>query len=132
MESRCFTEGGVTCIDCHDPHISGEYGALLEPGPASDRFCVRCHQQIAGAVEEHTRHRAGGEGSRCYGCHLPRTLEGLGMVDDFDYVRVRTHELDHIPYPESSVRFAEGAGMPNACTECHADRSAEWAVEWSK
>ena len=54
------------------------------------------------------------------------------MVDDFDYARVRTHELDHIPYPESSVRFAKGAGMPNACTECHADRSAEWAVEWSK
>ena len=72
------------------------------------------------------------EGARCYGCHLPRTMEGLTMVGDFDYARIRTHELDHIPYPESTVRFGGPTAMPNACDDCHADRGAAWAAEWSR
>jgi hypothetical protein len=45
------------------------------------------------------------------------------------YNRIRTHEMDHIPYPESSVRFAS---MPNACNACHTDRDAEWSALWTK
>jgi len=130
-ESRCFLEGGVTCIDCHAMHDPGEYRELLRAGTASDDFCLRCHEGIADPIETHTHHRMDGEGSRCYGCHMPRLIEGLEMVGDYDYGRVRTHELDHIPYPESSVRFGGVEEMPNACNECHADQTSEWASEWA-
>ena len=131
VESRCFKEGGVTCTDCHATHQPGEIRELLVPGKASDALCLHCHGKIGEALEAHTHHAAASTGSRCYGCHLPKLLEGLVMEGEYGYNRIRTHELDHIPYPEASVRFGGVDKMPNACSECHADRSAQWAVDWA-
>ncbi len=132
VESRCFREGGVTCHDCHDPHAPREYRELLAAGPASDAYCLRCHEQIGRDPSAHTRHPQESEGSRCYACHMPRLLEGIELVGQFDYNRIRTHELDHIPYPEATVRFGGPSRQPNACADCHADRDAAWAVAWAR
>lgn len=40
----------------------------------------------------------------------------------------RTHTLSHAPEPGLTMRFG-AHGSPNACNECHADRSAAWAAE---
>ena len=37
---------------------------------------------------------------------------------------MRDHTIS-LPAPENTVRF----GVPNACTECHADKKAPWAVD---
>ena len=131
VESRCFHEGGATCIDCHSPHVAGEFRGRLEPGNGSDDYCLACHEELRPDIAAHTHHKPEGEGSRCMGCHMPKTLEGITFVGDFDYARVRSHEIDHIPFPEASVQLGGVERMPNACADCHADESAEWAARWS-
>ena len=36
-----------------------------------------------------------------------------------------SRSLDERPAPENTVRFA----IPNACTECHTDKTPAWAVD---
>jgi tetratricopeptide (TPR) repeat protein len=48
---------------------------------------------------------------------MPRTVLSIKA-------RIRDHSMS-LPAPENTVRFA----IPNACSECHADKPASWAVE---
>ncbi|MDA9479647.1 hypothetical protein XI03_35165 [Bradyrhizobium sp. CCBAU 65884] len=108
-QSKMFAKG-VTCSDCHDPHSA----ALKAPG---DVVCAQCH---APARYESPTHRHHGDVSpppSCGACHMP---ERRYMVVD------RRH--DHgfrIPRPDLSVQL----GTPNACNDCHRDRSSAWAAQ---
>jgi HEAT repeat protein/cytochrome c552/cytochrome c554/c'-like protein len=140
-QSACFLKGGATCTTCHtDPHLpdvdrNPQLGGSLvlssskdEPsarrstsspraGLASNALCTRCHQDIAAKLTTHTRHAAGSAGSACVECHMPRTVVSIKAT-------MRDHTIG-MPAPENTVRF----GIPNACTECHADKPASWAVD---
>jgi predicted CXXCH cytochrome family protein len=100
---------GVTCSDCHEPH-----GAKLRaPG---DGTCLQCHSSDKYATAMHHRHEAADPPLACASCHMPASTY---MVVD------RRH--DHgfrIPRPDLSAKV----GTPNACNDCHADKSAEWAA----
>ena len=62
-------------------------------------------------------HFHGAAGSRCVECHMPtRTY----MVIDAR----RDHSI-RIPRPDLTLRL----GTPNACNQCHADKSAQWASD---
>jgi predicted CXXCH cytochrome family protein len=106
-QSKMFA-AGVTCGDCHEPH-----GATLRAPGAG--VCLTCHapEKYAGAV--HSRH-AGAGAPDCIACHMP--TRSYMVVD-------RRH--DHgfrIPRPDVSAKL----GTPNACNDCHADKSPEWAA----
>jgi predicted CXXCH cytochrome family protein len=108
-QSRMY-HAGVTCADCHDPHTQ----RLRAEGNA---LCARCHAAGRFDTPAHTFHRAGSDGSRCVSCHMPATT----------YMQIdarRDHSL-RVPRPDLSVSL----GVPNACTGCHTDRSAQWAAE---
>jgi predicted CXXCH cytochrome family protein len=129
-QSRMFA-AGVTCGDCHEPH-----GAKLRaPG---DGVCLQCHAADKHAAASHNRHPlpnppphsasktrvnalVPGEGREgaplaCASCHMPaRTY----MVVD----RRHDHSF-RVPRPDVSAKL----GTPNACNDCHADKSAEWAA----
>lgn len=127
VESKCYVEAGVLCQDCHDPHDNRRASAegMLEPSAASDAYCLGCHGAIAARVDAHTQHAAGTDGAHCYDCHLPKSIVKIAAgIDD----RTRTHEFSSIPRPADTVRFG-AKGAPNACNACHADRSADWAVD---
>jgi predicted CXXCH cytochrome family protein len=116
-QSECFLRGNATCTSCHrDPHEPNvDKDAHL--GAASDALCTGCHKSIGAAVTSHTRHLAGSAGSSCVECHMPRTVLSIKA-------RIRDHSMS-LPAPENTVRFA----IPNACNECHADKSPSWAVD---
>jgi tetratricopeptide (TPR) repeat protein len=100
---------GVVCSDCHDPHAGGLRAAGVE-------VCAQCHQSSHFATVEHTGHAPGPGAPGCIECHMPaRTY----MVVD----RRHDHSF-RIPRPDLSVRF----NTPNACNDCHTDKSAAWAA----
>jgi predicted CXXCH cytochrome family protein len=116
-QSECFLRGGATCTTCHnDPHEPDiERNAQL--ASANNALCTQCHQDIGTRLTAHTRHRAEGAGSSCVECHMPKTVISIKST-------MRDHTVS-LPAPENTVTF----GIPNACTECHADKQAAWAVD---
>jgi tetratricopeptide (TPR) repeat protein len=108
IQSRMY-RAGVGCVDCHDPHS-------LELKASGDGVCNQCHRAEVFNASAHHFHPLDSEGARCVGCHMP---ERTYMVVD----PRRDHGL-RIPRPDLSVAI----GTPNACTMCHADRSAAWAA----
>ena len=107
-QSKMFA-AGVTCSDCHEPH-----GARLRlPG---DGVCLQCHASDKYAAATHHHHEGANPPLACASCHMPaRTY----MVVD----RRHDHSL-RIPRPDLSAKL----GTPNACNDCHSDKSADWAA----
>nr|WP_136251209.1 ammonia-forming cytochrome c nitrite reductase subunit c552 [Ningiella ruwaisensis] len=101
---------GVTCIDCHDPH---SYQLKAE----GNGTCLQCHSPQVFETPKHHGHPLGKEGSMCVDCHMPKTT--------YMNVDARGDHSFKIPRPE----FTISAGVPNACNQCHEDKSAEWALE---
>jgi predicted CXXCH cytochrome family protein len=107
-QSKMYAKG-VTCSDCHDPHSA----ALRLPG---DGVCLQCHASDKYETAAHSHHPSVKPALACASCHMPaRTY----MVID----RRHDHSF-RIPRPDLSVRF----GTPNACNDCHLDKSAQWAA----
>ncbi len=109
VQSRMFA-AGVTCSDCHDPHS-------LKQKADGNAVCAQCHQPAKYDAATHTHHAAGSPGAACTACHLPTTTY---MVVD-----PRHDHSMRIPRPDLSVKL----GVPNACNQCHAKQSAQWATD---
>ena len=107
LQSKMYG-AGVTCSDCHDPHSARVY----EPGNA---LCASCHLPSTYDVPAHHFHEPESPGARCIDCHMPET--NYMVIDPR-----RDHSL-RVPRPDVSVSI----GTPNACNQCHTDRSPEWA-----
>jgi tetratricopeptide (TPR) repeat protein len=86
----------------------------------SNALCTKCHQEIGAKVTAHTRHKADSAGSACVECHMPKTVVSIKST-------MRDHTIG-VPAPENTVRL----NIPNACTECHRDKPASWAVDTLK
>jgi predicted CXXCH cytochrome family protein len=108
-QSKMFA-AGVTCSDCHEPHAA----KLRASG---DAVCLQCHASDKYEVASHHRHDGVTPAVGCASCHMPVSIY---MVVD----RRHDHSL-RIPRPDISVKL----GTPNACNNCHADKSAQWAAD---
>ena len=107
-QSKMFA-AGVTCSDCHDPHSA----KLRAPG---DGVCLQCHSSDKYAAVAHHQHAEVNPPPSCVSCHMPTVTY---MVVDPRH----DHSL-RIPRPDLSARL----GTPNACNNCHTDKSADWAA----
>jgi predicted CXXCH cytochrome family protein len=127
IESACYEKAEVRCYDCHDPHDNKRptRPGLLSPSAESNGYCLRCHETLRERVAEHTRHRPGTPGAYCYDCHMSRRIVNLASGTS---KWTRTHTMSHAPDPRLTLTFGT-AGSPNACNECHADRSPAWAAD---
>ena len=103
-------KAGVVCSDCHEPHAA----KLRAEGNA---LCAQCHLPEKFDVTAHHKHSPGSAGAQCVSCHMP--TKNYMVVHDR-----RDHSM-RVPRPDLSVSI----GTPNACTQCHTDRSAEWAAK---
>ena len=107
-QSKMFA-AGVTCSDCHEPHA-----AKLRASTSG--VCLQCHSPEKYAAASHSHHESANPPLDCASCHMPdRTY----MVID----RRHDHSF-RIPRPDLSTKVA----TPNACNDCHTDRTAEWAA----
>ena len=100
---------GVSCSDCHDPHS-------LKVAGSADRVCAGCHAVEKFETPGHHFHKAASPGASCTSCHMP--------MRDFMVVHGRHDHSFRVPRPDLSVSI----GTPNACTQCHRDRSDSWAA----
>lgn len=120
--SPCWDEGeGLGCGHCHDMHGDDPNGQLRD-GRAGQGACVDCHDpaSLGGAARPggHGGHGEYGQSIDCLDCHMPRVTYGLleGMI---------THRISS-PDPGAWIGRAD---QPDACTQCHVDRSRSWAAE---
>ncbi len=110
VQSKMHHEG-VTCSDCHNPH------SLALPFTDLNSVCGQCHLLTKFGAVEHHHHTTSSAGALCVNCHMPtRTY----MVKD-----VRRDHSFRVPRPDFSSRY----GTPNACNECHTQKSAKWAED---
>ena len=118
----------VKCNDCHNVHS----GKLVLEG---NKLCLQCHKANDYDTPRHTFHKSYGEegepvisqagikfevgsGSQCINCHM-HGQNYMGV----DYRRDHSFR---IPRPDLS----EINGTPNACNQCHADKSNQWAQSY--
>lgn len=112
MQSKMY-QNGVTCSDCHDPHS----GKLRLPGNPT---CLQCHAAAGYDAPSHHFHRPGSAGAQCAACHMPTTT--------YMTVDPRHDHSVRVPRPDLSAQ----RGTPNACNQCHADKSVQWAAGWAR
>ena len=114
LQSKMFAKG-VNCLDCHDKHT-------MKLKIAGNGLCLQCHGNEVYNVKSHHQHEESSIGAQCVNCHMP-TKRYMGVDDR------RDHSFK-IPRPDVSAQF----GTPNACTQCHEDKSNQWAndnlVKW--
>jgi predicted CXXCH cytochrome family protein len=132
-EGRDYQLGGcasqMACTTCHDPHTVDPTAKLRELAtPAGNHLCVTCHDKFAalGAVEQHSHHKTGSEGTSCIACHMAKKNMGL------DYGLIRYHRIGSPTDPKRVL-----ADRPVECAVCHADKSVETLVStmeqwWTK
>lgn len=111
---------GVSCIDCHNPHT----GKLKVKGNA---LCTTCHSlkknmcfpSAAGDYDDQTHHfhKMGSKAAECISCHMP--------AQNYMIIHPRPDHSIRIPRPDLSIKL----GTPNACNNCHSDKSATWAQD---
>ena len=118
----------VRCGDCHDAHS-------LKRKFEGNALCLQCHKADDYNGFNHHFHKQKGEtgtsfvnkrgerlgpgdGSLCRDCHMPGQYY-MGVDKRFD------HSL-RIPRPDLSIKL----GTPNACINCHDDKTNEWALQF--
>ena len=114
--TACYLQGEISCTHCHSMHES-DPNDQLSLGGISNEACLQCHQAIDEDLAGHTHHAADSSGSQCYNCHMPYTTYGL-------LKSIRSHWID-----SPSVAASVETGRPNACNQCHLDRTLAWTGE---
>ena len=113
----------MSCFSCHVMHKAKNDGRTheewrddqLNVGMRTNEACLQCHEEVGKDLTAHTRHAVGSSGSLCYNCHMPYTTYGLLKA-------IRSHQVD-----SPSVHASLTTGRPNACNQCHLDKTMEWA-----
>lgn len=118
----------VRCGDCHDPHS-------LKRKFEGNALCTQCHKAEEYDTYNHHLHKSKGEagnsfvnkrgekvevgeGALCRDCHMPGRYY-MGVDKRYD------HSM-RIPRPDLSISL----GTPNACVNCHDDKTDQWALQW--
>jgi predicted CXXCH cytochrome family protein len=120
VTSQMYTHG-VSCYSCHDSHGSQHSGLLRKP---AEVLCLDCHG--AGSVngphtvtlEAHTHHKPDSAGSRCVACHMPKIAQTIGDEN------VSSHTFRFISPAKTDL-----LKIPNACNNCHKDKTTTWTSD---
>jgi predicted CXXCH cytochrome family protein len=98
--SACFRKSQMTCLTCHDPHVS-----YRESG-STDRYiavCKGCHESVKHTVDL-------GPNSNCIDCHMPkrRTDDAVHVVMTDHYIQRLEPDRDLLAPKSESATISEG------------------------
>ncbi|MGE3467188.1 MAG: cytochrome c3 family protein, partial [Pyrinomonadaceae bacterium] len=84
--------------------------------------CTQCHAELADptTASQHSKHAPDSPGNSCYSCHMPEVVYGVQAIH-------KTHQIG-VPEPQLTIE----QNVPNACNQCHIEKSANWAVIQAK
>ena len=101
---------------------SGDIEGQITEEKRTNTACTQCHTALrdTAAMTQHTKHSADSAGSNCYACHMPEVIYGVQSIH-------KTH-LITIPDPQLTAE----KNVPNACSQCHVDKSVNWATQQTK
>lgn len=105
----CIQKSALHCVTCHTS--SGRNRFRDNPNQA----CLSCHNDKEEGLVAHTMHQPDSPGSKCVSCHAP-SREFVGHF-------IRSDHSFRPPMPEATIKF----GSPNACNQCHNDKTPQWA-----
>jgi cytochrome c-type biogenesis protein CcmH/NrfG len=108
LQSKMY-HAGVTCGNCHEPHS-------LRLRATGNGVCLQCHRAATYDRLSHHFHKPDSRGADCVACHMP--------ARHFMVIDPRHDHSIRIPRPDLSVKL----GVPNACNNCHAGTTAQWAL----
>lgn len=123
--SPCFVNGEkgnrINCLSCHTMHEGDPKGQLRDE-MRTNLACTQCHQELKDqtALQNHAKHAPDSAGSNCYSCHMPEVVYGI----------MHFHPTHQISVPQPALTAAKA--VPNACNQCHIDKSVNWAIEKTK
>ncbi|TKG17023.1 cytochrome c3 family protein [Vibrio breoganii] len=106
-------QSGVICSDCHNPHTA----KIKMPEP---QLCQQCHSAEQYNTQKHAPHPVGEATDKCSSCHM--------VEQNYMQVDWRKDHSFKVPRPDLSDK----TGAPNACTNCHEDKSNAWASKQVK
>lgn len=127
-QSKMFSKD-VRCSDCHDVHS-------VKLKVRGNKLCLDCHQPDLYDTPSHHFHQMPdtninrliqntgepgyekGEGALCVNCHMSGRFY---MGNDYR----RDHSF-RIPRPDLTLSI----GTPNACNDCHKDKSIQWSQQY--
>jgi Tfp pilus assembly protein PilF len=127
-QSKMF-EKGIKCSDCHDVH---SVKTLFD----NNQLCLKCHRSDIYNATSHHFHKMEtdservhlinqgkpeyktGTGAQCVNCHM---VGKFYMGNDYR----RDHSF-RIPRPDLTISI----GTPNACNDCHKDKTASWSQSY--
>jgi len=126
-QSKMF-EKGIKCSDCHDSHS-------VRTLKTDNQLCLKCHRPDIYDSPSHHFHKmqvpgltalinrgepeyVQGTGSQCVNCHM---VGRFYMGNDYR----RDHSFRN-PRPD----LTSGIGTPNACNDCHKDKSVKWSQDY--
>lgn len=109
VQSKMYHKG-VKCTSCHEPHT-------LKPKFTGNALCTQCHVKDKFDTPKHHFHKEGTDAAKCVNCHMAgKHYMGIDFRRDHSF---------RIPRPDLSAKF----GSPNACKNCHDDKTNSWAAE---
>ncbi|MFI5135821.1 MAG: tetratricopeptide repeat protein, partial [Chitinophagales bacterium] len=90
-QSKCYQNSNMTCLTCHDPHVS----VKVTPPDHFNNACISCHsspkQECPLPLAERLK-----EDNNCYKCHMP-----VNETLDIPHVTVHDHRIQ-IPVAKST------------------------------
>ncbi len=115
--SPCHEQGELGCNHCHDMHGDDPDGQVRNNRSGAGA-CVDCHAMDSNHGGHAAIDNPIAASIDCIDCHMPQISYGLleGMI---------THRISS-PDPGALVGRHD---QPDACTQCHVDRSRRWAAD---
>ena len=108
-QSKMF-QAGVVCSNCHNAHS-------LQLKIQGNSLCTQCHSPSVYDNTEHHQHLSSSSGAQCVNCHMP----------DTPYMNIDNRRDHSFKIPRPSI--SKQTGSPDACTQCHTQKTQEWATE---